>query len=1117
MRFSSAMPTLAMLVMLAGVTSTFAGDSSSQGRVTSIPAPVTETAGMYSLANVGDQSAVLGWLEPTHNGRAFRFSLLKDGRWTAPGTVVEGQDLFSNWADHPSITGGPDGVLIAQWPVINPGPTPKGSYNNSLRIAVSRDRGATWREVFADGKDNIHSYSGFVTLLPGADGLRAVYLTPPRPISSDPMNHTMTLSHVAVTASGKVTGPTVVDTDTCSCCPTAFAQTSAGPIAAYRDHEAGEIRDISVVRFVDGRWTAPRPVHRDGWNIHGCPTNGPELAAQGDRVAVAWFTAAEGIPRMKVAFSGDAGATFGKPAIVSGVSPVGRGAMVMLPDRSVAVAWIESVTDGKGELRLRRVTAEGALGDSLTIGLASPGRSSGMPHMIRVGNHLLIAWRGDRLTTVSVPITALGPATEDAAFGGVTISETVSVTGNGAGVTLDTLSAAGSRLGLTARETPATVNVMTFAEAQERGLGTTTEALARVPGVSAANLPATFATSIRGFTAAAISTLYDGTRSTTSSMVMRNFDSWNFERIEVLKGPASVLYGEGALAGAVNFVTKRPDFSRRRSEALVSFGSLPNGRAAFGTTGPFGSGERAAYRADVVFSSSAGYIDDNDTRAVNVSGAVDLKLTPAATLSLSADHFRDDYNTGYWGTPLVSPSIAREPTDVVSDSRGLVLDKSLREINYEANDAILRSHSTWLRARLDWRLSSAWRLVNETYGYDALRDWRNFDTLGFDASRALVTRTPTSITHDHQFYGNRLTLASDQRFGHRNRRNRLSVGVEANRNRFFMPRRFGTASTIDPFSPVRGTFPAEISANFPGAGNFIDASTTLNLASVFAEDAFSVLPGVTLVAGGRYDHFDVERRNEDRNTSLTDVYDHTFEPLSGRIGVVVDVARATQLFAQFTSAVAPVSTVPIISRTNAGFDLTTGRSWEGGVKSTLAEGRVEFTAAAFRVRQDDILTRDPNNANITIQGGTQSSTGAEISVSANLMASLRVDGNVTFMKAQFDELIEAGGLDRTGNVPANVPERTTGIWATYRFSQWPLSLSAGVRRQGRYFANNANTARVSGYTIVDAQASWRVGPGDVTLRGKNLTDTFYVEWAPTANQMLIGMPRVVEMAYQFTF
>jgi iron complex outermembrane recepter protein len=1063
---------------------------------------------MYSLANDGANGALVSWLEPSARGRALRFASYDGRTWSEPRTIVEGDDLFSNWADHPSIAALPDGRFVAQWPVINPGQTLKGSYNNSLRITVSRDRGVTWQEVFADGKDNVHSYSGFVSLLPEAQGLRAVYLTPPRPISNDPMNHTMTLAHVTVADSGKVTGPTVLDADTCSCCPTAFAQTSAGPIAAYRDHEAGEIRDISVVRLVDGRWTSPRPVHRDGWKIHGCPTNGPELAAHADRVAVAWFTAADDTPRMKVAFSRDAGATFSPPVVVSDSSPVGRGAMVMLPDQSVAIAWLQNASDGKGELRLRRITAEGVLGAPLTVGTASPGRTSGMPQMIRVGNNLLIAWRGDRLTTVTVPIDAMAMAVA---------SETVSVAGTAAGTaaTLDTPSAAASRLGLTARETPATVNVMTFTEAQERGLGTTTEALTRVPGVSAANLPATFATSIRGFTAAAISTLYDGTRSTTSSMVMRNFDSWNFDRIEVLKGPASVLYGEGALAGAVNFVTKRPDFTRRRNEALVSFGSLRNGRAAFGTTGPFGNGDRAAYRADVVFSGSGGYIVDNDTRAVNISGAVDVKLTPTAMLSLSADHFRDDYSTGYWGTPLVSPSIARDRTDVISDSRGLVLDKNMREINYEATDAVLQSHSTWVRARLDWRLSSEWRLVNETYGYDALRDWRTFDTLGFDASRNLVTRTPSSITHDHQFYGNRLTLASDRRLG--SRRNRLSVGVEANRNEFFMPRRFGTAMTIDPFSPVRGTFPAETSANFSGAGNFIDANTTLNLASVFAEDAFSVLPGVTLVAGGRYDRFGIERRNQDHHTGLTDVYDHTFEPLSGRVGVVVDVARATQLFAQYTSAVAPVSTVPIISRTNAGFDLTTGRSWEWGVKSTLAGGRVELTAAAFQVRQNDILTRDPDNTNITIQGGRQSSTGGEISVSATLLPTLRIDASASLLKAQFDELIETGGLDRSGNVPANVPERTAGFWATYRFSQWPLTLSAGVRRQGRYFANNANTVRVSSYTIVDAQASWRVGPGDVTLRGKNLTNTFYVDWAPTANQMLIGMPRVVEAAYQFQF
>lgn len=720
------------------------------------------------------------------------------------------------------------------------------------------------------------------------------------------------------------------------------------------------------------------------------------------------------------------------------------------------------------------------------------------------------------LAPASTDVTvADGAASVDLTLGNVTASETVSVAGVAPGATLDTPTAAASRLGLTARETPATLNVMTFTESQYRGLASTTEALQRVAGVTASNYPATFATSMRGFTAAAISTLFDGTRSTTSSMVMRNFDSWNFDRIEVLKGPASVLYGEGALAGAVNFVTKRPDFSARRSEALVSFGSLDNGRAAIGSTGPIGDGTRAAYRVDGVVSRFGGWVDDTENTTANVSGAVDLKLSPAATLSVSADHYRDDYKTSYWGTPLVAAAVARDASDVVTDSRGLVLDKAMRNVNFETTDAINRTNATWLRSRLDWRLSGSWRLSNELFGYDATRVWQGADTFGFNATSGLVTRASTAITHEHRFYGNRLTLAGDQHFG--SRRNRLTVGVEATRNTFFMPRRFGTTTSVDPFTPVRGTFPALVPANFPGAGSFVDFDTTITLASVFAEDAFSVAPRVTLVAGGRLDRFDLDRRVNDVNAATVTDFGRVFTPKSGRVGLVVDIAPQTQLFGQVTTAVAPVSTVPIISLTNSRFELTTGRSWEGGVKSTLAQGKVELTASVFDVMQDDILTRDPNNANITIQGGRQSSRGVEASVSLIPTPALRIDANATFMRAQFDELIEAGGANRAGNVPTNVPERLAGVWATYRFSAMPLTLGAGVRGQGKFYGNNANTLELKGFTVVDAQASWRLGPGDLIVRGKNLTDAFYVEWAATANQMLVGMPRVAEVSYQFRF
>lgn len=371
-----------------------------------LPVPAGADGGMYSLAPRGADSAVLSWLESIDGVLALRFSTLEDGRWVAPRTVVRGRQLFSNWADHPGVAASPDGTLIAQWPVVNDGPQPPGSYNNSMRIALSRDGGATWDDAFADGLDNTVSYTGFVSLLPAASGPHAVYLSPPRPISNDPADHRMTFSHVAFDPDGRRIANGVVDADVCSCCPTAIAMTSAGPIAAYRDHEPGEIRDIAVVRFVDGGWMAPRPVHRDGWKINGCPTNGPALAAAGRRVVAAWFTAADDRPRLHAAFSTDGGATFGPPAIVDGTQAVGRPAAVLLDDGSAVVAWLATAGrgTGEGELRLRRVTADGILGPVTVAGAASPGRLSGMPQLIRVGRSLLAAWRGDTLRTVRLPI-----------------------------------------------------------------------------------------------------------------------------------------------------------------------------------------------------------------------------------------------------------------------------------------------------------------------------------------------------------------------------------------------------------------------------------------------------------------------------------------------------------------------------------------------------------------------------------------------------------------------------------------------------------------------------------------------------------------------------------------
>ena len=188
-----------------------------------------------------------------------------------------------------------------------------------------------------------------------------------------------------------------------------MAQTRRGPLVAYRDRTAGDVRDIAVVRQVDGQWTAPRVVHADGWVIPGCPTNGPAVAADGDRVAIAWFTAAGGTARVNVAFSADGAETFSPPVQVDGGTPIGWTGIVMAGNGAAIVSWLEGIPGGGAEVRLRHVTATGVAGPPVVAAAVKGGRTTGIPQLARAGASLLVAWRDDRVRSALVPLTAVTP------------------------------------------------------------------------------------------------------------------------------------------------------------------------------------------------------------------------------------------------------------------------------------------------------------------------------------------------------------------------------------------------------------------------------------------------------------------------------------------------------------------------------------------------------------------------------------------------------------------------------------------------------------------------------------------------------------------------------------
>lgn len=352
-------------------------------------------SGEPNFARTADGAVVLTWLERVVERRhALRVAVRTGGQWSEPRTIVESDSFFVNWADFPSLVALPDGSWIAHWLARVPGSV----YAYHVRLAVSRDRGATWSRPITAHKDRTAQEHGFVSMVPWNDSTAALVWLDGREMKpADPGSHEgqgdMTLRFATVTSRGRLGEEVLLDARTCECCQTALARTASGLVAAYRDRSPEEIRDIAVVRRAADKWTEPVHVARDNWHYPGCPVNGPALSAAGDTVAIAWFTAPAGASRVFAAFSTDGGATWGPPVRVDDGKPIGRVDVELLGGGSALVTWLESARD-QADVRARRVEASGRAARSWRVTETSDARSSGFPRLLRVGDELLFAWTG---------------------------------------------------------------------------------------------------------------------------------------------------------------------------------------------------------------------------------------------------------------------------------------------------------------------------------------------------------------------------------------------------------------------------------------------------------------------------------------------------------------------------------------------------------------------------------------------------------------------------------------------------------------------------------------------------------------------------------------------------
>lgn len=663
-------------------------------------------------------------------------------------------------------------------------------------------------------------------------------------------------------------------------------------------------------------------------------------------------------------------------------------------------------------------------------------------------------------------------------------------------VDLATPTQAGSRLNLSALETPASTTSITAEQIQQRANLTIQDAVTRSPGITSVGTPGNgnTALSARGFTGhSSVMTLFDGSRLYTGAGTQTfPVDPWMVERIDVIRGPASVLYGEGATGAVINVIPKKPFAGEIRNHLRLGYGSWDRQQLGLDSGGSLS--ERLSYRVTLNKQEGNGWVDRTDSRSLALSAA--LRFDATDDLSFTLAHERGDAQpSNYFGTPLIDGH----------------LRDSLRKKNYNIQNDVQRYHDEWTRFNTDWTLSDSVTASNQLYYIKSRRHWRNAEDYTWDPTREQLERASyLEIKHNQEQIGDRQSFTFDHSLFGLN--SKTVVGAEYNKIRFNVdnnsPYNDVGGDYVDPWHPAPGWFQSQ-NVTRP------QTLSTTHTFALFAENRTQLTDRLSLVTGIRRDQNHIDRDNLTNDTRV----DRSLQGGNWRAGLVFAVTDNLSLYGQYSTSEDGVNNLISLSPSQINYDLTESKQTELGLKQRFWDGRGEWTLAAYHIVKKKLLVDDPISHEKQ-QAGQQTSDGLEAALELDLGHQWQVSANASVVRAKYDDFDEiVGGIaqDRAGNRPANVPRRTANLWLNKGFGQ-TVDAGIGLRYVDQRYADTANAYSVPGYTVVDANLGWQVLP-DVRLglQLNNLFNRDYVVAAHSGEQWLLGAPRSYFATVDYSF
>ncbi len=639
--------------------------------------------------------------------------------------------------------------------------------------------------------------------------------------------------------------------------------------------------------------------------------------------------------------------------------------------------------------------------------------------------------------------------------------------------------ATATRTNTPAKLVPQSIDSVKASELTAFGQPTLSEALTGIPGVNASGDTRFDGVTIRGFSASNDFYL-DGFRDD----MQYTRDLGNIERVEVLKGPAAVLYGRGSTGGIVNRVSKVPQ-KGQASSVSAQVGSFDSRRFAADLNGE--AGERVQVRLNLAQEDKESFRDDVTSKRTLLAPSVNWEITD--TLNWLVQYERNEHDrTPDRGIPGVDGRPADVPIEsVYSDTRRDFIDDV--------------AQST--RSRFTWDINDQWQL-RQQLGYTTL-DSQFDNTYVTSVKGDKVTRArwqqdlkASSLTSNTEAEGQLQTGP----IAHR-----LLVGLEQDwQDR--TPKLYQNASPI----PAGNLYDPGSLPTYDGAMKLSsDAHHRVRGVGLYVQDQLS-LGDWHLLAGLRRDDFTVTSRRNDLDKEET----LSVTSLSLRLGLVWNPIEEHAFYTSYSKTFTPVGG-ELIGITpgdkNNNLDPQHTRLYEGGVKSDWLNGRLATTLSLYRLEMYNKRSKDPLDPTKVILTGLQRTDGIELSARAQLTDEIYLRGGVAIQDA---EQVKADA-DLQGKRPMNVSRQNGQLFAGYQSGKQGWFGETGVTAVGDRFADNANTTTLPGYARFDARAGYRWPQWEAQLSVENLTDHDYFVSATSAAQIMPGTPRQLHLTAAYRF